>query len=326
MIRQNALFSFMWLCILFFHAAAQANEMPLGFWVQEFEKEALTQGISQTLLDEVFADFEPDDRIIALDRKQPEGTVTFTKYLSNVVNSKRVEEGQRLYLENKTLLERIGKKYGVEPRYIVALWGIETHYGKVTGNFSVPHALATLAYDGRRSEFFRGELLNSLKIIQAGHISFEKMQGSWAGAMGQSQFMPSSFLSVAVDEDGDGRKDIWADKDDIFGSIANYLKVNGWKQGLPWGAAVKLPENFKTELADIKTFRPVSEWRALGVRLIDGTPLPASKDDMAIMYPGEPEEGAYMISRNFAVILHWNRSRFFGTAVGTLADRIYGKS
>jgi membrane-bound lytic murein transglycosylase B len=322
-------------CVPFFRIAgclflllgqpALANQKPLGLWIQEFRTEATAKGISPALLDDVFKDFTPDERIIVLDRKQPEGTVTLTQYLTRVVTPQRVSEGQRLYLENKPLLEEIGRKYGVQPRFIVALWGIETHYGKITGNFNVPQALATLAYDGRRADFFRKELLESLQIIQAGHISFANMKGSWAGAMGQSQFMPSSFLNFAVDYDGDGRKDIWGTRADVFASIANYLKKNGWNDQLTWGRQVHLPQGFKTELADIKIFRPLEEWSNQGVRQIDGQPLAVKPIKAALMFPGTPEEGAYLIYENFPVILHWNRSRYFGTAVGTLADRIYGQ-
>jgi membrane-bound lytic murein transglycosylase B len=323
--RLKALIRFAVFCILFLSPSAYANEKPLGLWVQEFKSEAMAQGISEALLEETFQNFTPNPRIIELDRKQPEGTVTFTKYLSNVVTSQRIKEGQRLYIENKALLEEIGKKYGVQPRFIVALWGIETSYGKVTGNFNVPQALATLAYDGRRSDFFRGELLKSLQIIEAGHIHFHQMLGSWAGAMGQSQFMPSSFLNFAVDYNGDGRKDIWNTKADIFASIANYLKTNGWNADLTWGRPVKLPAGFKEALADIKAFRPLSEWRKMGVTQMDGTPLPDRPIKAAVMFPGKPEEGAYVIYENYPVILHWNRSRYFATAVGTLADMIYGQ-
>lgn len=302
-----------------------ANQKPLGLWIQEFRQEAMAKGIETSLLDDVFKNFTPDERIIALDRKQPEGTVSFTQYLQRVVSSQRVSEGQRLYREHKEMLEEIGRAYGVPPHYIVALWGIETSYGKITGNFNVPQALATLAYDGRRADFFRKELHESLQIIQARHIRFADMKGSWAGAMGQCQFMPSSFLNFAVDYNGDGRKDIWGTKADVFASIANYLKMNGWNKELTWGRQVRLPEGFKAELADIKIFRPLQEWNTLGVRQVDGEPLPTKPLKAALMFPGKSEEGAYIIYENFSVILHWNRSRYFGVAVGTLADRIYGQ-
>ena len=325
MSRYLPLVRFLGLCILFLASPAAANQKPLGLWIQEFRAEATAQGISTKLLDKVFKDFALNPRIIELDRKQPEGTVTFTKYLSNIVSTQRVNDGQRLYVENKALLEEIGKKYGVQPHFIVALWGIETNYGKITGNFNIPRALVTLAYDGRRSDFFRKELLNSLQIIEAGHISFKDMIGSWAGAMGQSQFMPSSFLHFAVDYNGDGRKDIWNTKADIFASIANYLKTNGWKPNLGWGRQVRLPAGFKEALADIKLFRPLSEWNSLGVRQMDGKPLPQQPSKAALMFPGKPEEGTYLIYENYPVILHWNRSRYFGTSVGILSDRIFGQ-
>lgn len=204
------------------------NLQPFGLWLEELKKDALAQGISAKTLEEALADTAPIDRVIELDRTQPESTLTLEEYLEKVVTEARVQQGRELFAEHRELLKKIGGQYGVSPRYILALWGIETNYGGNTGNFSVIDALATLAYDGRRSEFFRDELLKALTIIDQDHIRAIDMDGSWAGAMGQCQFMPSSFLRFAVDYDGDGRRDIWNSPPDIFASIANYLHESGW--------------------------------------------------------------------------------------------------
>ena len=301
---------------------AFAYDSPLDKWKSEFKREAVGAGVSLRTLDQAIDGFQPIEKIIRLDRKQPEGTKSFFDYIETVVSEKRIKEARKLYKENKTLLDEVSAKYGLPPQYIVALWGIETSFGKVTGGFNVPHALATLAYDGRRAEFFRKELIQSLKIIDAGHISYPNMKGSWAGAMGQCQFMPSSFNSFAVDYDGDGKRDIWGTKADVFASIANYLSSSGWDKDSRWGDEVKRPKNFNHELEDIKTFKPLSYWKSLGLTYADGSALPESDKPAALMYPGEFYEGAYLVYDNFNVILKWNFSRYFGTAVGTLADSI----
>jgi membrane-bound lytic murein transglycosylase B len=297
--------------------------MPFAAWLDEFKQEAREQGISQETLDEAFADTQPIDSIIELDRKQPESTLTLQQYLQKVISQDRIREGRALYQEHRELLTKIGKEYGVQPRFIVALWGIETNYGSNTGSYSVIDALATLAYDGRRSEYFRGELINALKIIDADHISAASMDGSWAGAMGQCQFMPSSFLQYAVDYDGDGSRNIWTTEADVFASIANYLHSSGWNSEQSWGGRASLPSNFDTALADIKQSRPVDEWRQLGVKRAGGKLLPQSKAPVYVILVGEGENAApYIITENYKVILKWNRSRYFATAVGTLADLI----
>ncbi len=204
------------------------NSPAFAQWKTSFHEKALNAGISQRLVDEALADIYVNERVISLDRKQPEHKLTKEEYLRNVINDARIQKGRRLFAENRALLDEISKKSGVEPEFIVALWGLETGYGENTGNFSVVNSLATLAYEGRRREFFENELLSALLIIDQGHISLGNMIGSWAGAMGQCQFMPSSFLAYAVDYDGDGRADIWKNRKDVFASIANYLYTVGW--------------------------------------------------------------------------------------------------
>ncbi len=300
---------------------ALAAEQPFSTWLGEFRQEALTKGIQPQVLDAALAGVEPIPRVIELDRRQPEGTMTFAEYRSRVVSQQRIDNGRQLLQENATLLEDVQRRYGVPARFIVALWGVETSYGRVTGNFSVVGALATLAYDGRRAAFFRGELLNALRILQQGHITPAAMRGSWAGAMGQSQFMPSSFLSFAVDHDGDGRRDIWGNRADIFASIANYLASSGWVSGLTWGREVRLPPGLAAGGADDR--RPLTEWARRGVVQVDGSPLPVADVATGLVAPDRDAPApVFAVYENYRVLLRWNRSNYFALAVSELADRI----
>ncbi|NQU56323.1 MAG: lytic murein transglycosylase, partial [Rhodospirillales bacterium] len=245
-------------------------------------------------------------------------------YMERVVPNSRVQKGRQKLAENKALLEEVGRKFGVQPRFIVAFWGIETDFGRVTGGFKLIPALTTLAHDGRRSKYFRKELMNALKILNDDHIKAKDMVGSWAGAMGQCQFMPSSFLNFAIDYDGDGRKDIWTTKADVFGSAANYLSRSGWNGDQTWGRAVTLPAGFNPELAGLKIVKTIGEWQQLGVRRADGSDLPTRDIKSSIVFTEGPGSAAYLIYNNYRTILKWNRSTYFAVAVGTLADRIGG--
>lgn len=303
------------------------NPKPFGLWLRDLRQEAKTQGVSDKTLQATLSTIELDDRVITLDRKQPEGSITLAKYLKNTLAPLRVRQGRERFEDNQALLQKIGKEYGVQPRFIVALWGIETNYGTNTGGFDVIESLATLAYDGRRSDFFRGELINALKIIDQDHIAADEMQGSWAGAMGQCQFMPSTFLKFAVDHNKDGKHDIWNDEGDVFASIANYLHSLGWKENEGWGRPVVLPSSFDRSLIDtskaITQTKSISEWKKLGVRTSGGKPLIDSDIQASLILIGEGDDAApYLVYSNFKALLQWNRSRFFATAVGTLADRV----
>lgn len=314
-------------CLLSVTAQAQDYHNPISFdqWVQEFKQEASSQGISPSLLDQAFQGVTPDETIIRLDRKQPEGTMMLSEYLTKVVNGQRAREGQRMLEKYRPLLTEIGARYGVQPRFIVALWGIETSYGEITGGFNIVEALATLAYDGRRADFFRKELLNSLRILQEGHIGVESFTGSWAGAMGQCQFMPSTFMDHAVDYNGDGHKDIWRTQADVFASMANYLSKLGWNDDINWGREVRVPQGFDRSQADLTIKKSVSEWARLGVTKLDGRSLPNKPEVYgSVVFPDGDKGGnrAFLVYENFNYILQWNRSKYFGTAVGTLADMI----
>ncbi|MFA5122475.1 MAG: lytic murein transglycosylase [Zavarzinia sp.] len=216
------------------------NPPPLadaGFeaWLEDFKAEALGKGISQATVSRAFVGITPNDRVVELDRKQPEGTITFERYFANTVTDVRVKRGRALLEENRAMLDSVAATYGVPAKVVVALWGVESGFGANMGKFSIVRSLATLAYEGRRAAFFRDELTNALRIMDQEGFGTDKLVGSWAGAMGQCQFMPSSYLKWAVDFDGDGHRDIWATRADVFGSAANYLKQNGWKAGESWG-------------------------------------------------------------------------------------------
>jgi len=292
-------------------------------FVQAVWPDAQARGVERETFDAAFADVRPIPRVIELDRHQPEFKLTFAQYLARVAPKSRVQKGRKRLAENREILIKVGKKYGVQPRFIVALWGIETDFGRVTGGFPVISSLATLAFDGRRSKYFRGELLNALEILQQGHITPKAMVGSWAGAMGQSQFMPSSFKAYAIDGDGDGKKDIWGSKADVFSSAAKYLSSVGWREDQTWGRAVKLPDGFDLKLATLKQSRKLAEWQALGVRKIDGTDLPARQLKASLVLPNKSRpQPAYLVYGNYRSIMHWNRSTYFALTVGTLADGI----
>ena len=291
-------------------------------WREGVRNEALGLGISTAIFDAAFADVEPIPRVIELDRSQPEVTLTFDQYVERVVPESRVAKGRKLLAEHRDLLEPIGRKYGVPLRFIVALWGIETNFGQYLGGFPVIASLATLAYDGRRSAYFRQELLHALRILEDGHITPEAMMGSWAGAMGQSQFMPSSFVNYAVDHDGDGRRDIWGTQGDVFASAANYLAQAGWRAGETWGRRVTLPAGFDHALTGLEVKKTLAEWQALGLRRADGTDLPQADISGSVVLPGGEGGPAYIVYNNYRTIMRWNRSFYFATSVGLLADGI----
>lgn len=304
-------------------AAAQNDNAHFpAAWLATLRTEALKRGISAATLDDAFRDLKPIPRVIELDRRQPESRLTFAEYLKLVVPPSRVQSGRNFLAQHNVLLEEVSAKYSVPASVIVALWGVESDYGRHTGGFPVIGALATLAYDGRRDTYFRGELLNALQILSEGHILPAQMTGSWAGAMGQSQFMPSSFLSRAVDHDGDGRRDIWTTPADVFASTANYLKRAGWRQGELWGQQITLPPGFDAGLIDLKVVKSLAEWRALGLRHAVGQTFPKAAFTASVVAPDGPHGPTFLVYHNFRVFLTWNRSTYFGTAVGLLSDQI----
>jgi len=300
-----------------------AGASDFSDWLQDLRAEARAAGISERTLDAAFVEIEePLPRVVELDHKQPEFTQTFSQYLAARVSDERIERGRLMLKRYPTWLGRVESRYGVQRRFLVALWGIETHYGTYTGGFKVIPALATLAYDGRRGDYFRSELLTALRIADAGHIRLENMTGSWAGAMGQCQFMPSSFARFAVDADGDGRIDIWHSIPDVLASAANYLARSGWQDDQTWGRQVRLPENFDLSLAGLEQRRTMRQWEALGVRRADGSALPWRNLESSLVLPDGAQGPAYLVYDNFRVLMRWNRSISFALAVGELSDRI----
>ncbi len=294
--------------------------------VSALGKKAASHGISPEVVDRSLARIERQERVIELDRGQPEFVATFADYFENRVTEQRVERGRRLLDEHRDLLERVYREYGVPPRYLVAFWGMETNYGAFFGRMPVLDSLATLACDERRSAFFTEQLVAALQIIDEGAISPRRMEGSWAGAMGHVQFMPSVFLQYAVDYDGDGRRDLWGSLPDAMASAANYLSSIGWESGWRWGREVQLPDGFPYELAGHDRERPLSEWRELGVSDAWGRTLPGGDTKAALLVPSGHEGPAFLVYPNFHVIMQWNRSQYYALAVGRMADRLAGAS
>ncbi len=304
-------------------AVVAAETGDFATWLVALRQEARGRGIAASTLDEAFADIRLIPRVLELDRNQPEFKLTFGQYMNRVAPAKRIKKGRRKFAENKELLIKVGRHYKVQPRFVVALWGIETDFGRVSGGFKVIPALTTLAFDGRRSKYFRGELMHALTILDEGHIKADKMMGSWAGAMGQSQFMPSSFVHHAVDFDADGRRDIWTTKADVFASAANYLARSGWRDDQTWGRKVRLPTGFDLGLAGLKGRKRLAEWQGLGLQRADGGALPTRQLRAALVLPtAGAAKPAFLVYDNFYAILKWNRSNFFALAVGHLADAI----
>ena len=296
---------------------------PFTRWLEALRHEALNKGISESTLDAALSRVEaPTQRIIELDRNQPEQKLSLATYLEQRLTPERIAKGKAMLEKHASLLEQIKHQFGVPPRFIVALWGLETSYGGYTGGFYVIQALATLAYDERRSAYFRGELLQALQIIGAGHIEADKMQGSWAGAMGQCQFMPSSFSNHAMDGDSDGVIDIWSSIPDVLTSAANYLHEAGWETGYTWGRKVQVPEQLDQTLVGLDTRMPLQKWADHGVKRANGSPLPGVDIEASLIRPDGATGDAWLVYHNFRVILKWNRSNAFGIAVGTLADAL----
>jgi membrane-bound lytic murein transglycosylase B len=290
----------------------------------DFEKTALAKGVSPKIVEDSLAQVSLSQRVLELDRQQPEFTTTFADYFNRRVTQERVDKGRALLAEHRDLLERVANQYGVAPQYLVAFWGLETNYGSFFGRMKVLDSLATLACDARRSAYFTEELVSALAILDEGAITPERMEGSWAGAMGHVQFMPSVFLRYAVDYDGDRRRDLWGSVPDAMASAANFLQGLGWKEGDRWGREVSLPKGFSYLEAGLNNKRPLSEWHKLGVRRADGSPLPQADMEASLLVPAGHAGPVFLVYRNFNVMMGWNRSEFYGLAVGHLADRIAG--
>ena len=303
---------------------ATAAEGGWDYFLSTVGREAAAQGVRSSTVDLAlrYAQYLP--HVIELDQHQPEQLLTFTQYLQKTVSPQRVENARRALYDNWGLLDAVHRRYAVDPRFVVALWGMESDFGKITGNYLVIASLATLGFDGRRGSYFRGELISALRIIDAGNVGPGNMNGSWAGAMGQCQFMPSTFLRYAVDYDGDGRRDIWSNRGDVLASIANFLAHLGWRDGESWGRRVVLPPGFDTRWTGLESRRPTAEWTRMGVRSVDARPLAVREVQASLVMPDGAGGPALLVYDNFRTIMRWNKSTYFAGAVGYLADAMTG--
>ncbi|MEZ8414156.1 lytic transglycosylase domain-containing protein [Vibrio splendidus] len=306
--------------------SVQAEELSFEQYVEKLKQQGREEGISEAIIDEAFDGVTFKPRAVKADKNQPEKKLTLDEYIPRAVPDWKVKQARSLYKKHYTALKRIGDEYGVQPRFIVALWGVESNFGKFTGNYSVIDALTTMAYEGRREAFFRSEAMAALKILDQGHIAPKEMKGSWAGAMGQPQFMPSSFLAYAADGSGDGKKDIWDTEEDVFASAANYLSQSGWDDKYTWGRQVHVPSTVSIEMQgrDEGKAKYLKEWSELGIKRYDDRPLPTLDEDIKawLIMPDDETGRSYLIYNNYNVLMKWNRSYYFALAVSHLADRI----
>ncbi|WP_233999532.1 lytic murein transglycosylase [Pseudoalteromonas sp. T1lg22] len=316
--------------------SVQEQQAAFDAYVSKLKGEALEKGYSQELLDTAFATIKFKPKVISADKNQPEVKETLETYLPKRVPQWKIDRARELYKKHQDTLEKIAAEYGVQARFIVALWGLESNFGRIQGGHPVISSLVTLAFDGRREALYKSQLWAALDILKEGHIDLEHFKGSWAGAMGQTQFMPTSFNAYAVDYNADGRKDIWTTEEDAFASIANYLKSVGWNDELTWGRQVKLPANFDTQAVlqrGTRTHkqwlqhwsdseRSLSQWQELGLRRMDGKDLPQRDINAALVMPDDIKGRMYLAYDNYKALMNWNRSYYFATSVGYLSDRI----
>jgi membrane-bound lytic murein transglycosylase B len=303
--------------------AAVAADRDFEGWLADLKKEAISEGVPAAIVAEALDGVKLREEVLSHDRNQPESKLTLAGYLDRIVSEARVAKGRRLLAEHRPLLEEIAARYRVQPPFLLALWGIESDYGRVLGNFPIIQSLVTLAFDPRRGGYFRKELLLTLHILADGQAPPARLRGSWAGAIGGLQFMPSIYRRYGVDYNGDGFIDIWAEPADMLASGANYLAAGGWRFDQTWGREVTLPTGFDKALLGHKIRLPLAKWQELGVRrLHGGRDLPARDMTASVIIP-DPDSGrAFLVYDNFRLILRWNRSDLFAIAVGMLADRI----
>ncbi len=308
-------------------------------WLEAVREEARERGISETTIGQALSDVTPIVRVIQRDRNQPEVKQTYARYLKSRVSEWRKTRGAQALVDNAPTLAAAAEKYGVQERFIAAIWGVETNYGTVPLTYSVFDAVATLAYDKRRGKRFRRELFAALQILDGGMTTFDKLKGSWAGAMGQPQFMPENYLKYAVDMDEDGERDIWENKADVQGSIANYLRSFGWRSDQTWGRKVRLPDGGEQSLVaaqeegvqpdrqcrsfkSMGAWRDLQDWQGLGVRRLDGTDLPSRSIPASLIIGDEGDGEGYLVYRNFCSIMRYNPSFKYALSVGLLSDAI----
>jgi len=316
-----------------------AHARSFDDWLADFRAEAAGEGISAATLEAALTGLQPLERALKRDRKQPEVKLTFETYSARALKQPVIERGRAMMAEHGGLLRRVAARYSVQPRFIVAIWGIETRYGAIKGKTDVVRALATLAFDRRRASFFRTQLLDALRMADRGYIALDRMKGSWAGDMGHPQFIPSSYIAYAQDFDGDGRRDIWNNLGDVFASIANYLQRHGWSDARTWGRGVQVPEAIGQRYEAMRDnvaqgcrarrlmTKPQSlgDWQEAGVRRLSGAALPAVKLDARLVMPDGAEGRAFLVYRNYESVLRYNCSNLYALTVGLLSDAIGGR-
>lgn len=288
-------------------------------WIADFSTSARAAGITEETLRLAFDGVRFIPRVTELDSAQPEFTRAVWDYLDSAVSPQRVVRGQDRLLQSRPAIDAAATRYGVPAEILVAIWGMESNYGSNTGDIPTIDALATLGFEGRREAWARSQLLAALNILQNRDITRAQMLGSWAGAMGQTQFLPTNFLAYAVDADGDGRRDIWGSLPDVMASTANFLARSGWQAGQPWGLEVRLPAGLDLTLADGEQRRPAAAWAGLGVQTMDGSALPALADS-ALLLPAGARGPAFLVGPNFRTILRYNNSTSYALAIGLLAQ------
>ena len=313
------------LATLTFSLPAFAQTAPPEFTrcIDSLQGAARAAGVSESTYRRFTQDLQPDMSVIEKLDYQPEFRMPIWDYLSGLVDEERVAEGRAMLATHAETLARVQQRYGVDPATVVAVWGVESNFGQNFGKYPLVQALGTLSCFGRRQAFFRGEFYSTLRILQGGHIAPERLVGSWAGAFGHTQFMPTTFERLAVDFDGDGRRDLMDSTTDALASTANFLQKAGWKTDLPWGYEVKLPAGFSTAGEGRRTKRPMSEWATRGLRLVDGSPLPAS-GSAGLMTLAGPSGPAFLVTRNFDAVYSYNAAESYGLAIAHLSDRLRG--
>lgn len=305
-------------------APAHAQGGDFQSCLQTINADATRQGVPAAIADAALRNLTPDQKVVDLDSKQPEFSLTYAKYVGSTVSNDRIVKGQQRMAQHRGLLDAIQSEYGVPPQYIMAFWGIETNFGGFMGDFQVVRSVATLACMTKRREFFSNETVQALRILAMNHMTREQMRGSWAGAMGNMQFMPSTFMKWGVDRTGDGRIDLWTSLPDAFASAANFLRGIGWKPPLPAAEEVFLPQNFPLEQADTTIEKPVRAWAAMGVRRVGNAPLPVSDEPSSIILPAGHRGPVFILYPNFKAVMNWNRSTLYALSVAILAQQIAG--
>lgn len=292
--------------------------------LQRLQPMASAKGVKRSTFERLTQGLEPDMSVIEKLNYQPEFRSAIWDYLSGLVDDERVAEGQTMLSRHAETLKRVEQRFGVDPATVVAVWGVESNFGQTFGKYPLVQSLGTLSCFGRRQSYFRGELFSAMRIVQKGDVPSERLIGSWAGAFGHTQFMPSTFERLAVDFDGDGRADLMDNASDALASTANFLKKAGWRTGQPWGVEVKLPSGFKTANEGRRSKRPISEWVSRGVTSVDGSPLPTNAGNAGLLTPAGPTGPAFLVFRNFDAIYSYNAAESYGLAIAHLSDRLRG--